>query len=356
MRILYLVGREVSYQRNDVLLRAFMRFSQVEVIDGGITGALAWRSLKVFLQAIPKLATGRYDLIFVGFYGHLLMLPVGLGCRTPILFDAFLSNFDTLCFDRARFTPGSLPGRLAFWLDKASCGLADRILLDTAQHTRYFTETFQVPKEKLTSIPVGCNEDIFHPLPKTPGDEFRVLYYSSYMPLHGVNTVIRAAELLQGDRDVHFRLIGAGQEYASIRRMAEQSGLTNVTFEPPVPLEKLPTEIAAADICLGGHFGESGKARRVVPGKIYQIMAMARPLIAADTPANADLLQHGESAYLCPPGDATALAEAIQTLHRDPALREHLAANGRERYIQQAGEAVITRQLQQIIKEMTRPA
>jgi glycosyltransferase involved in cell wall biosynthesis len=356
MRILYLVGREVSYQRNDVLLRAFKRFSQVDVIAGGNAGGLVWRSLQVLLQAIPSLIAKKYDLIFVGFYGHLIMLPVGSSQRTPVLFDAFLSNFDTLCFDRRRFAPGSFPGRLAYWLDTMSCQLADRVLLDTIQHAQYFTETFRISAEKLTSIPVGCNEDIFHPLPKTTGDGCRILYYSSYMPLHGVDVVIRAAKLLLEERDLHFKLIGSGQEYESIRRLAEEWGLSNVTFEPPVPLEKLPGEIAAADICLGGHFGQSAKAKRVIPGKIYQILAMASPLIAADTPANATLLQHGETAYLCPTGDANALAEAILTLHRNSDLRERLAANGRERYIQRAGEAVITQKLHQIVNEMIRPA
>jgi glycosyltransferase involved in cell wall biosynthesis len=68
------------------------------------------------------------------------------------------------------------------------------------------------------------------------------------------------------------------------------------------------------------------------------------------------LLQHGDTAYLCPPGDATALAEAILTLHKDRSLRERLAANGRERYLQQAGEAVITQHLTQIVNGMIQPA
>jgi glycosyltransferase involved in cell wall biosynthesis len=82
------------------------------------------------------------------------------------------------------------------------------------------------------------------------------------------------------------------------------------------------------------------------------MLAMARPVIAADTPANRDLLTHGESACLCPPGDPDALAEALLTLHRDPALRGHLAREGRSLYLRRCSEAVITARLGELTSKM----
>ncbi len=82
---------------------------------------------------------------------------------------------------------------------------------------------------------------------------------------------------LQDQADIEFRLIGQGPEYHRVRALADQLKLDNVQFLPPIPLEDLADEISQADICLGGHFGPSQKAGRVIPGKIYQILAMARP-------------------------------------------------------------------------------
>ena len=84
MHILYLVGRELGYTRNSVLLRAFCRLGTVQVIGETQSGSLLLRIARVFFRALPYLLTQQYDLIFVGFYGHLLMLPVGILSRSPV--------------------------------------------------------------------------------------------------------------------------------------------------------------------------------------------------------------------------------------------------------------------------------
>ena len=350
MRLLYIAGRELSYQRNDVLLRALRRFNTVEVVGETGPGSLVLRSFRVALKALPRLLTDRYDLIVVGFYGYLLMLPVWKLARgAPIIFDAFVSNYDTLCFDRAVFAPNSLPGRLAFWLDRTCCRLAQHVLLDTPLHINYFVQTFGLSPELFTTLPVGCNEELFNPQPfRQYTAPTRVLYYSTYLPLHGVETVVRAAALLRQEA-IQFRLIGTGSSYTQVRHVAQQLELDNVTFVPFVPLPTLSQEIAAADICLGGHFGTSYKADRVIPGKVYQILAMARPLIASNTSANQELLCHGQSAYLCPPHDPQALADAILALHYNSELRARLALAGRSLYLQQCSEAVITERLRSLV-------
>jgi glycosyltransferase involved in cell wall biosynthesis len=354
MRILFACGREPRYPRNDVLLRALRRLGTVETVTDSRPGSLVLRSLRVLTRLLPRLVVGRHDLVLVGFYGYLLMPLVGVLSRRPVLFDAFVSNYDTLCFDRARFSPRSLPGRLAFWLDQVTCQQASRVLLDTAGHAEYFARTFNLSRAKLCVLPVGCNEELFYPrpVPASSTGTTRVLYYSSFMPLHGVETIIRAAALLCFEPRLQFRLIGQGQTYASVRRLADDLRLDNVTFVPPVPLDALPAEIAAADICLGGHFGSSAKASRVIPGKIYQELAIARPVIASDTLSNAELLTHGQSAWLCPPDDPQALAEAVLALHRDSALRDALASGGHALYLRQCSEAVITTRLSDLVRQI----
>ena len=352
MYILFLTGRETSYSRNEVLLRAFRRFANVDVLGEFSTSSIITRSLSLSLKGLTRFRSRKYDLIFVGFYGHLLMLSAGLSARAPILFDAFLSTYDTLTFDRNLFSPRSLSGKLARWLDQTACRLASYILLDTPLHTAYFSESFGVPTEKMASLPVGCNEDLFYPHPLSSNSQTNILYYTTYLPLHGVETVVRAAALLQENPAFHFQLIGQGQTYFQIRQLAVSLQLNNITFSTPIPLNNLPKKIAAAQICLGGHFGTSEKAGRVVPGKIYQLLAMARPIIAADTPANQELLIHNESAYLIPPHDPAALAEALLVLHRNPALRNRLAQGGREVYETRCSEAVITTQLEAICNRL----
>jgi glycosyltransferase involved in cell wall biosynthesis len=354
MKILFMCGREIDYTRNQVLLRAFRRIAEVDtMVESGVVKSLFFRSTKIALRSFPKYVSSVYDMIFVGFYGHLLMIPVGLCSRTPIIFDAFVSTYDTLTADRLTFPPQSLRGRFAAYLDRFACHLADKILLDTPGQERYFSETFSISPDKLSSIPVSCNEDIFYPRDNPQSDDSvtTVLSYSSYLPIHGIDTIIDAAKILKNE-PIQFRFIGNGPLFQSVFQSAKDSSLQKVIFLPPVSLNKLSDEIAASDICLGGHFGTSEKAKRVIPGKIYQMLAMQRPVIAADSPANKELLQHGSSAYLCPAYNPVALADAIRELYGNPHLCNRLAIEGRKVYEKYGSEAVVTAKLQKVIAEM----
>lgn len=350
MRVLFLTGREWTYARNEVLLRAFRRFAEVHVIAPDAEPRSQWlSSFQVAGRSLSHLRRP-YDLVFAGFYGHVIVEIVRRFWRGPLLFDAFVSTYDTLCFDRKVYAPSSLPGRLAFQLDRSACTAASHVLLDTQHHVRYFAQTFGLPADLFTAVPVGCSEDIytFQPLPQQR-DRIQVLSYATFLPLHGIETTLRAAALLQ-DCPIQIRLIGSGPALPAMRALAQQLQLTNVEFEPPVTPQGLSAAIAAADICLGGHFGVGDKAARVIPGKIYQMLAVGRPVIAANAPGNRELLRDSTSACFVPASDPPALAAAIRQLAADPVLRRTLAAGGHAAYQEHASEAVIAQMLKTVVE------
>lgn len=351
MRILFTCGREPQYVRNEVILRGLReRYEVIEITDHA-PGSLTARSLRLLPRLVRAISRKDYDLIFVGFYGYLLLPWLRRLSRVPLIFDAFVSNYDTLCFDRRQFRPAALGGRIAFWLDQLACRQADLVLLDTASHRDYFIETFHLPQEKVDFFYVSCNEALFRPLKRDkPGDQFQVLSYSSYLPLHGVQHIVEAAKRLEGEAKVRFRLIGAGPTYPAIQALAGKLGINNIDFVPPMPYTELPLEIAQADLCLAGPFGETPKAKRVIPGKLFQFLAMARPVIAGDTVANREFVLHRQNAWLTPLGEAEALATAIVKLKEDQALLNSLAQEGYRGYQEQASEGIIRQKLYKIIE------
>jgi glycosyltransferase involved in cell wall biosynthesis len=353
MNILFIAGREIDYARNEVMLRALQRLGRVEVVgERGRAKSLLFRNIKISLKAIPKLLHKNYNLVYVGFYGHLLMFPVRFISQKPVVFDAFVSTFDTLVEDRKRISADSLAGKLAFWLDRSACQFADHVVLDTIAHRNYFIQTFGIKTNQISSLPVGCNEELFFPRQhKDASKNTKILYYSTYLPLHGVDTVVQAASILK-EKPMIFQLVGEGLEYSRIRTLCKDLKLENINFIPYVPPSQLPEMIAEADICLGGHFGKSPKAERVIPGKIYQMLAMEKAVIATSTEANKELLVHGESAYFCPPGEPNSLSDAILALHEDHALRLRLAQGGRKRFEMDCSEAIITKRLDEIITQI----
>ena len=111
-RMLFTCGHKVEYVRNLLVRRALrQQFDVFEVTDNR-PGSLLLRNLRLLPRLLRALRVP-HDLIFAGFYGYFLTLFVSRLTRKPIVLDAFVSNWDTLCFDRQRFAPYSVPGRMA---------------------------------------------------------------------------------------------------------------------------------------------------------------------------------------------------------------------------------------------------
>jgi glycosyltransferase involved in cell wall biosynthesis len=353
MKIIYITGRETHYPRNEVLLRAFNRFSEVRVIGYPSRGSLLFRSILLTLRAIPFLVFGKYDLVFVGFYGHFIMLIVGMLSHAPVLFDAFVSTYDTIILDRKQFSPNSTAAKWAIWLDRTACRLADWVLVDTPLQVDYFQDHIVSSNKPISTIPVGCNEELFYPREPQKNPRFSVLYYCSFLPLHGADIVVQAAVYLR-EAPIQIKLIGLGPDYNRVRQLAKDLDIDNISWIDSVPLGQIPVEIGAADVCLGGHFGSSEKAGRVVPGKIYQILAGERAVIAGDTPANRMFLTHRRNALLCPTGDPKRLADSILELYHEPIECEKIASEGRKLFEERFCEAAITKDVRLICDQLSR--
>jgi glycosyltransferase involved in cell wall biosynthesis len=351
MKLLFLCGREVSYPFNQYMLNAFRQFSQVEVIDEYSEGrSISKRSLNVALQGLNSLIKSKYDRIYIGFYGQLLMLPFGLLSRKPIIFNPFLSTFDTLVFDRQRYSENSLVARMAFWLDKLSCKLASTLVLDTKVHANFFSRTFEIPERKFNVIYVGCDENLFFPRPIPIHPGIIVHFHGSFLPLHGVDMIIRAAEQVNNNPVIRFQLQGQGIAFTNIRKMAADARLTNIDFIPEVPLRDLPNNIAQADICLAGLFGTSEKARRVIAGKTFRNLAMGKATIVSDNPANREILTPGYDAWFCEANHPDSLAASILRLAQDQELRTQLGQNARETFLRTASLQAQLPKIKQIVE------
>lgn len=297
------------------------------------------------------------DLIFVGYFGQPLVPLIKKLSRKPIIFDAFLSAFDTLCFDRKWFNPNSVFGKFSYWLDKHSCELADRVLLDTNSHIDYFMETFGLGRGKFERVFTGADDAVFHPLnTKKADNKFRVFCYTTYHPLHGVEHIVRAADRLRSYEDIEFEILGRGMEYKKIRKLVDELNAKNIRFADYIPprdfYDKVTQKIAQADICLGGHFANLGKAKRTIAEKTFEFIAMKKPVIIGDNAASKELFTNRKDALMVEMANAEALAEAILELRNDAQLREKIAEEGYKVFRNQCTPKLIGSQIKEIMTEL----
>ena len=161
--------------------------------------------------------------------------------------------------------------------------------------------------------------------------DLKVLFWGNFIPLQGVPTIIRAAALLVPDGNVHFDIIGDGQTSDEVQVVVESVSIPNVTFYGRKPLREIPEFIERSDICLG-IFGSTGKAARVIPNKLYEAIAMAKPVVTADTPAIHELFMDCEDVLLCRIADPADLAAKIRIMRDDEELRRRIAEGGYRNY------------------------
>lgn len=180
-----------------------------------------------------------------------------------------------------------------------SCKLADLVFLDTQAHITYFCGEFGIDPDRFKRIWVGADERVFKPLEST-GERlkaFTILFVGKFIPLHGIPKIVETARLLESRSDIQFTLIGKGQLRQEIDAQITALGLKNVKLIDWVPYEELSGIMSETDLILG-IFGDSEKAKRVIPNKVYQALAVGKPVLTMDSVASRELLVHAENAFL----------------------------------------------------------
>ncbi|MFB0564474.1 MAG: glycosyltransferase [Candidatus Aminicenantaceae bacterium] len=323
-----------------------MKEAGIEVLDCSYPKRNVFRYVIGFWKFL--LYKNRCDIIFVGFFGHFIVPIVRLFTRKKIIFDAFLSMYQTVVVDRKVAKPQGIIAGISKFMDRLSCQLTDKVFLDTNQHIEYFVREYKIEKYKFYRLLLGSDNSVWYPRSGTEAEDFIIHFHGEFQPLHGVEYIIEAAKKLP---DIKFQIIGKGKTLHSCRELAKRLNLNNINFYPQVRYEELPEYLLKASICLG-IFGGTQKTRLVIPHKVYEVLAMGKPLITADTPAAREILVNGENAVLCRPADPQSLAESILMLKNDPILRTKIAQNGNKLFQDRCTPMIIGKQILKVASKI----
>ncbi|SPP94168.1 glycosyltransferase family 4 protein [Bradyrhizobium vignae] len=136
---------------------------------------------------------------------------------------------------------------------------------------------------------------------------------------HDPDTVFQAARLLKDDDRIHFLLSGWGAGWSGLQDRQKAEGLSNVTLIEPVAEHRLAEFLAAADLWIIPY--RAGMLGVSVPSRLYNLLAVGRPIIAIAEPGSeAALIVEGEDiGWVVPPERPQDLASAILSAAADPA-------------------------------------
>lgn len=317
--------------------------------------ALACAPLRWFFLTIKYLSVPSHSIVYVPYPPH---LDVWIVCflarfkKSKIIIDAFMGLYDTIVRDRCLFQKKKILARCIWRYEKFILNSVDIVLVDTKEHVQMLTNDFNLPRGRVVPISIGIDEILWQPSEyPVERDIFNVLLWTTFIPLHGVDVVARAAKALEKEHEfIRFTVIGTGQLGDQFRNTLKKLRVKNLKWiDRFLPLNEIQKYVEQSHCCLGV-FGKRDKTMRVIPYKVYQTLASARPLITAKTPAIERLLTHNENALLVSAGDHNELAKAISCLAKDKALAVKMADKGRELYQSKLSNQIVEQKLKEILK------
>lgn len=195
---------------------------------------------------------------------------------------------------------------------------------------REIVEYLGVPAERIHTIPIGADSDLFSPDPanaKVPGRI--VTTASADVLLKGVLPLVEALAKVRTERHAELVVVGSPRKGGPVTAAIKRYGLeAAVRFVSGISDAELVTELRSAQVAVVPSLYEGFSLPAV------EAMACGIPLVTTTGGALPEVAgRDGETALLVPPGDVGALAAAIGRLLDHAELRTRLGAAGRNRVL-----------------------
>ena len=336
--------------RADLLARLLAPRWDVEVV-GPRFGEAIWRPARdgaIVHRALPVGAASRYPRFAAHWRGLVALAdgdvlyaskprPTSYGValrarrqrRRPLLLD--IDDWEVGFFRRGG-TWGTLGRALNFanpnglpwtWLMERLTGSADTITVASRFLQRRFGGTL-IPHVRDTEAWDPARYDRAQARARLGvGGERVVMFLGTPRAHKGVDDLVAAVGTLGGD--VRLVLVGADPRAEAGQRWA---GRPWVRMVGEIPFDEVPHYLVAADAVAVPQRATSDTVGQV-PAKIFDAMALARPIVSTAVSMIPEILQG--CGVLVPPGDVVALAVALRRLLDDPPSAEELGRRARAR-------------------------
>jgi glycosyltransferase involved in cell wall biosynthesis len=313
---------------------------------GGMRGSAERALFKHFgvMPAAPDLAALRPGLVHAHFgRGGALALPMARALRVPLVVTFHGGDATKDSHYRRRLPPTVFQRRLAELQREAA------LFLCVSEYIRASLLERGFPANKL----------LVHRYGVEPGSEQRdanregeggpvpVLFAGRFVEKKGAGVLLDALERLDPVFRPPLVLAGEGPQGDALKRLAAPLG--NVEFAGWLPNAALRRRMRGAlAVCVPSLAAADGDAEGL-PNVVLEAMAEGVPVVASLHAGIPEAVAHDETGLLVPPGDADALAAALERLIRDPDLRRSMGKRARAVAAERFGAVAQSRRLESIL-------
>ncbi len=271
------------------------------------------------------------DVIYVGYPGHVDVLPAFLLAKIfgkKLVFNPLIIISTGLVEEQGIVKKDSLFARVVKFGETLIYKSCDQILADTPFQKDYLEKEFGLNPDKIKVLPIGSDNKIYPYSPKIIDDGyFNVVYYGLFSPIHGVESLIKSAKILENDKKIRYIFIGKGNTYEKDSKLAKDLKLKNVIFYPDMTEVDALDTLRTADVFIG-FLAVHPVVQRVVPNKVYQGLALGKTVITAESPAIESMLTNNKEVILVKAADPESIAESVLNLKNNPNMNKEIALYG----------------------------
>ena len=233
---------------------------------------------------------------------------------------------------------GVLKNPVAIWLarrlENFLYARASHFIVNSPAYVDYL-KAKGIAEHSISFIANGVDPDMFKVVHAPSGlreehgleDKFVVTYAGAIGMANDLDTLLDSAAILKETEEIQFVVVGDGKERKRLERLAQERGITNLTFVGSRPKSQMPAILADSDVCLA-ILKDIPMFRTTYPNKVFDYMAAERPTVLAIDGVIRKVIEDADAGIFVPPGDASALANAVQTLHGNPDLAEAMGRSG----------------------------
>ncbi len=192
-------------------------------------------------------------------------------------------------------------------------------------------------RQKVVVIHCGVDMQVFQPVQaerrERSADGFAIFCVGTLHEVKGQTYLIEACRLLQ-KRGVDFtcHFIGDGPDLADLSEQVERAGLNErVQFHGRRTHQEVAELLQGASVLVSPSVPTQDGRREGIPVVLMEAMASGLPVVASAISGIPELVEDKRNGFLTAPGDAPAIADALEFLYNDPGLRQQFAQAGREK-------------------------
>lgn len=286
------------------------------------------------------------------FHAHFAHSPTSVA-----MFSSFLSGIPFSFTAHAKDIYTSDPRQL-----REKIGLAKFVVTCTDYNLKHLKQVAQGDRLAV-STPIHC---VYHGIDmdlfsrgldlsrkiKIPAPPFQIMTVARITSKKGLPTVYKALRILK-TKGIPFyhTLIGDGDERQKILSLIKSLGLKNESrWMGTLPHEAVLKQYRKSDLfVLGSEITENGD-RDGIPNVFVESMAMGVPVVGTKVSAIPELIEHGKTGLLAPPGNPEALADAMLQLLQNEYLRSRIIVAAREKVTNSFDNRKLIRDLTELIK------